>query len=124
MNPRWRYPLLLFLSPSLASAHGFEFGGMFLGTCASAVVTLIALLVFPFRPRRRLAIVACYPVAVVSICVGLAALQNGINHTFNYSTWAWGVLSAVLPLVIIGIVYYEFCRPAPSIKDRDAKQDS
>ncbi len=123
MSTRWRYPLILLLSPTVAVAHGTEAGGMILGTLASAVITTIGLLVLPFRPHRRLAVFASYPLAVVSTCAGIAVLQDGINNTFGYSVWAWAVLSALLPLVLLGIVYYEFCRPSPPDTPQDSKED-
>lgn len=123
MSTHSRYLLLLLLSPSLAFAHGTEFAGMFLGTCASAIVTTIGVSIFPLRPRRRIAVFASYAVAAVGTCVGIATLQDGINKTYNYSVWPWIVFSALPPLVVVGIIYHEFCRPEARDRDGGIKKD-
>ena len=123
MSTRVRYLLLLLLLTSATLAHGTEIAGMYTGTIASAVSTTIALVVLPFRPRRRFVAIASYPLSVVLACVAIGVLQNGINNTLGQSVWVWAVLSALLPLVLLGIVYYEFCRRGSPATPKDSKEE-
>lgn len=114
MSTRRRQLILFLLSPSLVFAHGTEIGGLYLGTFAAVIAAVICSVVLPSRPRRRFLPLAALGPAAIATFFAVAAYQNVVNDTLGQSVWVWAVFSAVLQLFVVGVVYYEFCRPKSS----------